>query len=65
MTRQKPKNEKRYNLRQALLALQDWNPTASEIKRYLVNYDSPFTKNDQPHNHLTDFNQYRQQYWFW
>ena len=39
-TREKAKNEKLSNLQQALLVLQHWNLTTSEIKEYLLNYDS-------------------------
>lgn len=53
--------EKHGNLQQDLLVLQDWNPTTSEIKRYLIQYDFHFA-NNQLRNSLTDFNKYGKQY---
>lgn len=53
LTREQAKNKKHCNLQQALLVFQDWNLTSSEIKRYIINYDSHFAIN---HDNLLDIN---------
>lgn len=55
LTRVQAKNEKHCNLQQALLVFQDWNLTISEIKKYIINYDSHFPIN-QRHDNLLDIN---------